>query len=257
MHSTRHGRVGRFSGKTAVITGGSSGLGKAIADRLHGEGAAVEIWDVDTASASDRQFRDDASWFTAKVDVSDPAVVADAADQTVRRLGRIDLLVNSAGLEGPFCAAEEYPLQDWHKVVAVNLTGTYLCCREIIPGMKSQGYGRILNIASIAGKEGNPLQVAYVAAKAGIIGMTKTLGKELAPTGITVNAVAPAVFDTPLTAHAAGLNPESVERLKEKIPMNRMGRLDEMASLATWILSEECSFTTGFTFDASGGRCTY
>ena len=162
-----------------------------------------------------------------------------------------------AGIEGPFALAEDYPLDMWHQVIDVNLTGTYLCCREVIGHMRRQDGGRILNFSSIAAKEGNVHQSAYVAAKAGVIGLTKTLGKELARDNVTVNAIAPAVFDTPLTAHAAGIDPSAVELLKEKIPMGRVGRVEEVAAVATWILSDECSFTTGFTFDASGGRATF
>jgi 2-dehydro-3-deoxy-L-rhamnonate dehydrogenase (NAD+) len=230
----------RFSNKRAVITGGASGIGAAVAARIVAEGGRVSVWDVGGGGI--------------KADVSDYASVEQAVKETLNQLGGIDILVNSAGIAGATAPLADYPLDEWQRVLAINLTGTFHACRAVAPLMAAQKYGRIVNIASIAGKEGNPNASAYSASKAGVIGLTKSLGKELAKSGVTVNCVTPAVIRTPIL----GQVPQShIDFMLSKIPMGRTGTLDEIASLVCWLASEECSFSTGAVFDLSGGRATY
>jgi 2-dehydro-3-deoxy-L-rhamnonate dehydrogenase (NAD+) len=229
----------RFLNRRAVITGGASGIGAAVAQRINAEGGKVAIWDRDGG---------------IRTDVSDYASVEIALKQTLGLLGGIDILVNCAGITGPTVPVAEFPIADWQKVMAINLNGTFHTCRAVVPVMSRQDYGRIVNIASIAGKEGNPNASAYSASKAGVIGLTKSLGKELAKTRITVNCVTPAVIQTPILEQV----PQSfIDFMLSKIPMGRTGTLEEAASLICWLASEECSFSTGAVFDLSGGRATY
>ena len=229
----------RFSNRRAVITGGASGIGRAVAERIKTEGGVVAVWDMNGG---------------IKADVSDYASVENALKETLVAIGGVDILVNCAGIAGPTVPLTEYPVDEWQKVLAVNLTGTFHTCRAVAPLMAAQNYGRIVNIASIAGKEGNPNASAYSASKAGVIGLTKSLGKELAKTGVTVNCVTPAVIRTPILDQV----PQShIDFMLSKIPMGRTGTLDEIASLVCWLASEECSFSTGAVFDLSGGRATY
>lgn len=213
------------------------------------------LWDIQGLSLD--RARNDLSELgfvqTALVDVTDYAMVERAAQNT----GPIDILVNSAGINRPPSSITDYSIADWDRVIAVDLSGTFFCCRAVIPGMVERGYGRVINIASMAGKEGNPMMPAYSAAKAGVIGLTKSLGKELAAAGVIVNAIAPTLIDTPMNRQTSASAPELTARLLEKIPMGRRGQVEELASMAAWLASEECSFTTGFTFDLSGGRTTY
>ncbi len=187
-------------------------------------------------------------------DVTDSASIEAARDRTIERFGKIDVLVNNAGISGPNLTTWDYPLDDWHKVIAVDLTGVFLCCRAIVPHMIENGYGRIVNVTSIAGKEGTPNAPAYSAAKAGAIGLTKSLGKELSNTNIRVNCVAPAAVKTDIFAQM--IQPH-IDYMLSKIPMARFGKVEELAALVAWLCSEECSFSTGPVFDASGGRATY
>ncbi len=229
----------RFTSRRAVITGGASGIGAAIAARITAEGGEVAVWDVNGG---------------LKTDVSDYASVENALKQTLSAIGGVDILVNCAGIAGPTVPLAEYPIEEWQRVLDINLTGTFHTCRAVAPLMSAQNFGRIVNIASIAGKEGNPNASAYSASKAGVIGLTKSLGKELAKTGVTVNCVTPAVIRTPILDQV----PQShIDFMLSKIPMGRTGRLDEIASLVCWLASEECSFSTGAVFDLSGGRATY
>ena len=229
----------RFSDKRAVVTGGASGIGRAVAERIKSEGGKVAVWDMNGG---------------VKADVSDYASVESALRQTMSAIGGVDILVNCAGIAGPTVPLAEYPVDEWQKVLAINLTGTFHTCRAVAPVMSAQNYGRIVNIASIAGKEGNPNASAYSASKAGVIGLTKSLGKELAKTGVTVNCVTPAVIRTPILDQV----PQShIDFMLSKIPMGRTGTLDEIASLVCWLASGECSFSTGAVFDLSGGRATY
>jgi 2-dehydro-3-deoxy-L-rhamnonate dehydrogenase (NAD+) len=229
----------RFLNRRAVITGGASGIGAAVARRIEAEGGKVAVWDKDGG---------------IKTDVSDYASVERALRETLGLLGGVDILINCAGIAGPTVPLAEYPIDEWQKVLAVNLTGTFHTCRAVSPLMSAQNYGRIVNIASIAGKEGNPNASAYSASKAGVIGLTKSLGKELAKSGVTVNCVTPAVIRTPILDQV----PQShIDFMLSKIPMGRTGTLDEIASLVSWLASEECSFSTGAVFDLSGGRATY
>ena len=229
----------RFSNRRAIITGGASGIGRAVAERIKTEGGVVSVWDMNGG---------------IKADVSDYASVGNALKETLVAIGGVDILVNCAGIAGPTVPLTEYPVDEWQKVLAVNLTGTFHTCRAVAPLMAAQKYGRIVNIASIAGKEGNPNASAYSASKAGVIGLTKSLGKELAKTGVTVNCVTPAVIRTPILDQV----PQShIDFMLSKIPMGRTGTLDEIASLVCWLASEECSFSTGAVFDLSGGRATY
>jgi 3-oxoacyl-[acyl-carrier protein] reductase len=240
---------GRFSGRSAIITGGVSGIGAGIAARLAAEGARVSVWDRDAASLGKLD-----AVHTATVDVTDAEAVQRAADDTARALGKIDILVASAGITGPNTTVWEYPIAEWDRVIDINLNGVYYCNRAVVPHMLKSGYGRIVNIASIAGKEGNPNAAAYSASKAGVIGLTKSLGKELATTDIRVNCVTPAAVRTPLFEQ---MTQEQIDWMLTKIPIGRFGEIDEVASLVCWLASEECSFSTGAAFDISGGRATY
>jgi 3-oxoacyl-[acyl-carrier protein] reductase len=228
-----------FKGRTAVVTGGMQGIGAAIAKRLEASGARVAIWDLDRAD---------------KVDVSNPASVDQAAARALQQLGRIDVLVNNAGIAGMNKPTVDYPVEEWERVLRVNLTSQFLCCRAVAPHMVKAKYGRIVNIASIAGKEGNPNAVAYSASKAGVISLTKSLGKELAQTGVLVNCVTPAAAKTAIFDQ---MTQQHIDYMLSKIPMNRFVQVDEVAALVCWLASEDCSFSTGAVFDISGGRATY
>ena len=243
--------AGRFSGRSAVVTGGASGLGLLAAKRILQEGGRVSLWDANAAALGEIQ-KSLGNVHTAAVNVGDHADVAKAARQSLEALGKIDILINSAGITGATAAVKDYPVDSWLQVMNVNLNGTFYCCREIVPLMS--GYGRIVNIASVAGKEGNPNASAYSASKAGVIGFTKSLGKELATSGILVNCVTPATFESPILAQ---LPQSQVDYMRSRIPMGRLGEAAECAALVCWLASEECSFSTAATFDISGGRTTY
>jgi 2-dehydro-3-deoxy-L-rhamnonate dehydrogenase (NAD+) len=236
-----------LAGRVAVITGGAIGLGYATAQRMKASGATVVLWDRDEAALAAAEKE---GFGTAVVDVSDPASVDRAAAAT----GKVDILVNSAGIAGTNATVWEMSIEDWRRVVDIDLTGTFLCCRAVLPRMIEAGYGRIVNIASIAGKEGNPLSAHYSAAKAGVIGLTKSLGKECVGTGVIANCIAPAVIETAILKQNT---PEQNEHLIAKIPMGRMGQPAEVAALIAWLSSEDCSFSTGAVYDISGGRATY
>ncbi|HEY4442598.1 MAG TPA: SDR family NAD(P)-dependent oxidoreductase [Candidatus Elarobacter sp.] len=239
--------------RVAVVTGGASGIGLAIAERFAASGAQVSAWDV-SAQSLERAKEAGAAAHSAIVDVRDYAEVEQARDATLSALGRIDILVNSAGITGPNVLTWEYPLEGWRDVLDVNLTGTFHACRAVVPAMRDRDYGRIVNIASVAGKEGNPNASAYSASKAGVIALTKSLGKELATSGIRVNCVTPAAVETPMFAQ---MTQTHIDYMKSKIPMNRFGAPQEIAALIAWLASEECSFSTAAVFDLSGGRSTY
>jgi 3-oxoacyl-[acyl-carrier protein] reductase len=221
------------------VTGGASGIGEAVARRIVAEGGKVAIWDLKGG---------------IKVDISDYQSVERATAETLKQIGGIDILVNSAGITGPTVPLAEFPVDGWKQVIDINLNGAFYCNRAVVPRMMAQNYGRIVNIASIAGKEGNPNASAYSASKAGVIGMTKSLAKELAKHNITVNAVTPAAVRTPIFDQ---LPQSHIDFMLSKIPKGRFGTVDEVANLICWLASEECSFSTGAVFDVSGGRATY
>ncbi|MDH5797067.1 MAG: SDR family oxidoreductase [Paracoccaceae bacterium] len=241
----------RFDGKTAAITGGASGIGLAIASRMLSEGANVAIWDLNEAPEGvlpqDRLLQQ-------RVDITDYANVCDARDGVVNRFGGLDILICSAGITGPNTTVADYPIDAWRSVIEVNLHGLFHCNKAVVETMTDAGYGRIVNIASVAGKEGNPNASAYSTSKAGVIGLTKSLGKELAKTGVLVNCIAPAAVATPIFDQ---MSKEFIDFMLTKIPMGRFGEIDEIASLVCWLASEECSFSTGAVYDISGGRATY
>jgi len=239
----------RFEGRTAIVTGGVSGIGAGIARRLMAEGATLSLWDMDEAGLA----RTGAA-HSVTLDVTDPDAVHRAAEATAAALGKIDILVTSAGVTGPNHPTWEYPVAAWDRVIDINLKGVFYCCRAVVPFMQAKGYGRIVNIASIAGKEGNPNASAYSASKAGVIGLTKSLGKELAASEIRVNCVTPAAVRTPIFDQ---MTPQQIDWMLSKIPIGRFGEIDEVASLILWLASAECSFSTGAVFDISGGRATY
>ena len=244
---------GRFAGRTAIVTGGASGAGLATAKRLVAEGARVALWDFDAAGLPQAQ-TDCGAAHAAAIDVADFAAVAAEAGRTRAALGQVDILVNSAGITGATTPVKDFPIDSWQRVIDVNLNGVFYCCRAIVPFMIEGGYGRIVNLSSVAGKEGNPNASAYSAAKAGVLGFTKSLGKELATLDIRVNAVTPATFVSPLLAQM----PQSqIDYMKSRIPIGRLGEVEEVAALICWLASEECSFSTAATFDLSGGRTTY
>jgi NAD(P)-dependent dehydrogenase (short-subunit alcohol dehydrogenase family) len=248
-----------LSNRGAVVTGGGSGIGLAIARRLQLSGARVEIWGRNAeklAHAVEDLGGPDAVSAQA-VDVSDAEAVERAARAAVSNLGAVDILINCAAVTPEIRPMVEVSLAAWRETMAINLDGVFYCCRQFAPDMVARSWGRIVNVSSIAGKEGNPFQAAYSASKGGVIAFTKSLAKELATSGVTVNAVSPTLFDTPLSRWAVSENPAAMRIALEKIPMRRMGDPDEAAAMVAWIASDQCSFTTGFTFDLSGGRATY
>ena len=242
--------------RSAIVTGGAAGIGLAIAHRLAESGARIALWDVNEASLAKAagELAAKTTAHTFAVDVSSAQQVRQAFAATVDALGTVDVLVNNAGISGPNAVTWEYPVEAWENVLDINLTGTFLCCRAAVPHMLANAYGRIVNIASVAGKDGNPNAPAYSASKAGVIALTKSLGKELAASGIRVNCVTPAAVRTAIFDQ---MSEEHVQYMLSKIPMGRFGAADEIAALVAWLCTEECSFSTGATFDLSGGRSTY
>jgi 3-oxoacyl-[acyl-carrier protein] reductase len=236
----------RFSGRVALVTGGASGIGAAVASRLLAEGARVASLDLQAAETD--------GVLALAGDVSRSADVHAAVSQAEVELGPIDVLVCSAGVPGESLPSMEISDEEWRRVLGINADGVFYCNRAVAPGMVARGYGRIVNLASIAGKEGNPMAAAYSASKAAVIGMTKAIGKDLARTGILVNCVAPAVIETPILE---GVSQHHIDYMVERIPMGRMGSAEEVAALICWLASEECSFSTGATYDISGGRAVY
>lgn len=240
--------------RNAVVTGGAAGIGFAIAQRLVASGARVSLWDRDDKALAASARALGAGTHTARVDVSDEPDVQLARDETIRELGRVDALVCSAGITGPNLVTWDYPVADWKQVLDINLTGVFLCNKAFAPHMKTNDYGRIVNIASIAGKEGNPNASAYSASKAGVISLTKSLGKELAKTGIRVNCVTPAAVKTGMFEQ---MTQAHIDFMLSKIPMGRFGQVEEIAALVAWLCTGDCSFSTGAVFDLSGGRAVY
>jgi 3-oxoacyl-[acyl-carrier protein] reductase len=224
-----------FAGRNAIVTGGMQGIGAAIVKRLEASGAKVTIWDLDGSP---------------KVDVADPASIQNA----LKNIKKVDVLINNAGIAGKNVPTVDYPIEEWERVLRINLTSQFLCCRAVAPLMVKAKYGRIVNIASVAGKEGNPNAVAYSASKAGVISLTKSLGKELAQAGVLVNCVTPAAAKTAIFDQ---MTKQHIDYMLSKIPMGRFVEVDEIASLVCWLASEDCSFSTGGVFDISGGRATY
>jgi 3-oxoacyl-[acyl-carrier protein] reductase len=243
-----------LTGRAAIITGGAAGIGFAIAQRLAASGARLSLWDRDAIALASSAATLGGNVHTAQVDVADETSVQRARDQSIGALGKVDALVCSAGITGPNATTWEYPVDAWQQVLAINLTGLFLCNRAIVPHMMKNDYGRIVNIASIAGKEGNPNASAYSASKAGVISLTKSLGKELAKTGIRVNCVTPAAVKTGMFSQ---MTQSHIDFMLSKIPMGRFGEVGEIAALVAWLCTEECSFTTGGVFDLSGGRAVY
>ncbi|MBV6498121.1 MAG: 2-dehydro-3-deoxy-L-rhamnonate dehydrogenase (NAD(+)) [Prosthecobacter sp.] len=242
--------------RVGIVTGGARGIGQAIAARLLRDGASVCLWDIDDAALAEACAVLDSPGrvATAKVDVTRADSVEAGVQAAVAAFGKIDLLVNNAGIAGANARLWETTPEEWRRVVEINLNGPFLCCRAVVPQMLRNGYGRIVNIASIAGKEGNPNAAHYSASKAGVIGLTKSLGKELATSNIVVNCITPAVIETDILRQ---LTQQHVDYMLSKIPMGRFGRKEEAAALVAWLCSEDCSFTTGAVFDLSGGRATY
>jgi NAD(P)-dependent dehydrogenase (short-subunit alcohol dehydrogenase family) len=240
----------------AVVTGGAQGIGLSIANRLLASGASVSLWDRDEESLSValKQLGDNKLVSSEAVDVSDAESVAAATAATIEKHGKIDILVANAGIAGPNHTTWEYPINTWKQVIDINLVGVFLCCHAIVPHMLQQGYGRIVNVASIAGKEGNANASAYSASKAGVIALTKSLGKETAKQNIAVNCITPAAARTRIFDQ---MTKEHIDFMLSRIPRGRFLEVDEVSAMVAWLVSEENSFTTGAVFDLSGGRATY
>ena len=245
-----------LANRNAIVTGGARGIGFAIATRLLQSGAAVSLWDVDAAALADasEKLKPLGTVHTAVVDVTSAESAESAAASTAQALGKLDILVNNAGIAGTNAKTWETDPAEWRRVIDINLNGPFHCCRAVIPHLLRNGYGRIVNIASIAGKEGNPNAAHYSASKAGVIALTKSLGKELATSNVVVNCVTPAVIATDILKQMAQSH---IDYMLSKIPMGRFGKTEEAAALVAWLCSEDCSFSTGATFDLSGGRATY
>ena len=243
-----------LAGRHAVVTGGAAGLGFAITQRLLASGASVTWWDRDAAAMAAAGDSLGQKIQQIVVDVAEHASVVKAVQQTAASIPAIDVLVNCAGVTGPNVRLWDYPPDQWLEVMQVNLNGLFYCCREVVPLMRRQNYGRIVNIASVAGKEGNPNASAYSASKAAVIALTKSLGKELADTGVRVNCVTPAAVKTAIFGQ---MSAEHIQFMLSKIPMGRFGEPEEIAAMVAWLCTEECSFSTGAVFDLSGGRATY
>ena len=245
-----------LAGRKAVITGGARGIGLAAAERMLQSGAEVSLWDMDAAAldAAAKRLAGIGAVNTCVVDVTSAASVTAAAQSAIGQMGQVDILVNNAGITGPNVTVWEYTPEDWRKVIDVDLTGPFLCARAIVPMMIERNYGRIVNIASIAGKEGNPNASAYSSAKAGLIALTKSPGKELAKTGIRVNCITPAAVETDIFKQ---MTESHIQFMLSKIPLGRFGQITEVAGMICWLASEEMSFSTGAVFDISGGRATY
>lgn len=245
--------AGRFVGRTAIVTGGASGLGKVVAARIVAEGGTVALWDLNDDALA-RTKEEIGAAYVAALDVSDLAAVERAAQASQTALGKIDILIASAGITGATVPMHEFPIDSWLRVMDINVNGLFYCNRSIVPLMLANRYGRIVNVSSVAGKEGNPNASAYSASKAAVIGFTKSLGKELAGRGVIANAITPATFESPILAQ---LPQAQVDYMRGKIPMGRLGAVEESAAMVCFMASEECSFTTAATFDTSGGRTTF
>ena len=243
-----------LAGRIGVVTGGAQGIGRAITERFIASGAKVAIWDFDRKLAETAAKELGNGTLAVACDVADAESVAAAAKATEKAFGRIDILVNNAGIAGPTAKAWEYPVAELRRTMAVNLDGPFNCCHAVVPGMIARNYGRIVNIASIAGKEGNPNASHYSAAKAGVIALTKSLGKELATSGVLVNCITPAAARTDIFKQ---ITQQHIDYMLSKIPMNRFVEVQEIAAMVAWLSSEDCSFTTGGVFDISGGRAVY
>ena len=243
-----------FKGRTAIVTGGAMGIGLAIAQRLVASGGRVSIWDRDGEALEKVRSTLGSDTDLRRVDVADSEAVDAATKETAAALGRLDALVCSAGITGPNTTTWDYPVAAWRQVIDVNLNGVFYCNRAVVPIMLKADYGRIVNIASVAGKEGNPNAPAYSASKAGVIGLTKSLGKELAKSGIRVNCVTPAAVRTAIFEQ---MTQAHIDFMLAKIPLGRFGLVEEIAALVAWLCTEDCSFSTGAVFDLSGGRATY
>ena len=243
-----------LEGQAAIVTGGAQGLGFAMAKRIAESGAKVSLWDMNAERLAEAVAAIGPAASSVRVDIVDAHAVEAALKETEAAIGPVSILVNSAGIAGPNHLLEDYPLEDWRRVIDINLNGTFHVNRVVVPGMKARSYGRIVNIASIAGKEGNPTASAYSASKAGVIALTKSLGKELAGFDIAVNCITPAAARTPIFDQ---ITQQHIDYMLSKIPRNRFLEVDEAASMVTWLVSKENSFTTGAVFDLSGGRATY
>lgn len=241
-----------LDGQTAIITGGARGIGLAAAKEFARQGCRTVLWDIDLSGLpADGGFAPD---LAQRVDVTRLESIAQAFGEAVSCFGRIPILVNNAGINGPVLPMTDYPLDEWERVIKIDLTSVFLCCRVAVPHMRAAGYGRIVNVASIAGKEGSANASPYSAAKSGVIGFSKAVAKELATTGITINCIAPVITETPLLGQ---MTPAHIDNARSRIPMNRFCTVEEIAAMIAWIASPACSFTTGAVFDISGGRGTY
>ena len=239
-----------LAGRVAIVTGGTSGIGLGVVERFRADGAEVVVWDIDEAGLERTQAEHGLA-LAQRVDVADEASVIAAVKELSDKLGRADILINSAGIAGAQLDLPDYPLSDWNRCIAVNLTGTFLACKHVIPLMAQRNYGRVVNLASMAGRDGTARAPAYSAAKAGIVGLTKSLAREFAPTEIRVNCIAPAAIETKLFRDLPEARREAA---RARIPVGRVGRIEEVAAMIAWLSSSECSFSTGAVFDLSGGR---
>ena len=245
-----------LKGKRAIVTGAARGIGFAIAERLLQSGATVTLWDIELPNLEKAQadLKSAGNVFSVEVDVTQENSIKRGLELTYEHMGDVEILINNAGITGGNATVWDMGITEWQKVLDIDLTGVFLCCRALAPRMMSKGYGRIVNIASIAGKEGNPNAAHYSAAKAGVISLTKSLGKEMVETGVLCNCVTPAVIETPMLDQ---MTDQHKDYMVSKIPLNRMGKPEEVAALVAWLASEDCSFSTGGVFDISGGRATY